>query len=157
MAFTRIEGEFWLWPEELPGQATVLAWLWPWYQSQKAVAFWPEARARETLNVGVESLRFPDHWASLAALVAHADVYVIQSWQYTQDCPYSPKLGAYGPLRPCSRYSPISFIHDLTTASAADVRQWQCCSGPVVRTSNASPLDLPPCPSSDSPLCFSTI
>jgi hypothetical protein len=26
-------------------------WLWPWYQSQKAVAFLPEARARETLFV----------------------------------------------------------------------------------------------------------
>jgi hypothetical protein len=25
--YQEIEGDFWLWPEELPGQATVLAWL----------------------------------------------------------------------------------------------------------------------------------
>ncbi|KAJ7856453.1 hypothetical protein B0H14DRAFT_2578795 [Mycena olivaceomarginata] len=36
-------------PGQKPCQAKILAWLWPWYQSQKAMAFWPEAKARTSL------------------------------------------------------------------------------------------------------------
>ncbi|KAJ7237616.1 hypothetical protein C8J57DRAFT_1246901 [Mycena rebaudengoi] len=37
-------------PGQKPTQAKLLAWLWPWYQSQKALAFWPEAKARPSLR-----------------------------------------------------------------------------------------------------------
>jgi hypothetical protein len=54
----------WLWLQKLSGRPEAKParygfyqgiegdfWLWPWYQSQKAVAPPPEARARETLFV----------------------------------------------------------------------------------------------------------
>ncbi|KAJ6521789.1 hypothetical protein DFH09DRAFT_1097487 [Mycena vulgaris] len=44
-------------PGQKPSQAKILAWLWPWYQSQKAAAFWPQAKASPSLQADSDALR----------------------------------------------------------------------------------------------------